>query len=586
MTEEELPSGWAWTTLSQLGRWSGGGTPSKSVAHYWQGDIPWVSPKDMKSPTIADAEDHVTLEAIESSATALVPESTVLMVTRSGILAHSFPVAVTRREVALNQDLKALTPHSGIDAEFVAWVLRRFKQDILDTCSKHGTTVHSVLTGQLQAFGIPLAPANEQRRIVERIDELFSQIEAGEAALARAKRLLARYRQAVLKAAVTGELTRDWRERHQAEIEPATHLLTRILQARREAWEKAELEKLKAKGKPPKDDSWKKKYKAPEPPDTTDLPELPEGWAWASLDAVSYHLTSGSRAWKAFYDKGESTFVMAQNVRPGRYDHSFRQAIDPPSNDPETERTRCRIDDMLITIVGANTGNTCRFDVDSEQHYVCQSVALVRPSLPIWSSYLNLYFLAEDGGRARFDRYIYGAGRPHLSFADLKQTAVAFPSSGELLEIMSRTGAVLADLNAIEVDLQTEERRAAALRQAILSAAFAGKLVPQAPADEPAAELLARIKAERVDETTAPPPSRKKTVVKSQARSSMPLNRRSILCDHLVNILRTNGKEFTAEELYKASKLEIDDFYKQLRDEVALGLIVEDRKRGRLKVAP
>ena len=192
---------------------------------------------------------------------------------------------------------------------------------------------------------------------------------------------------------------------------------------------------------------------------------------------------------------------MAQNVRPGRYDHSFRQAIDPPSNDPETERTRCRIDDVLITIVGANTGNTCRFDVDSENHYVCQSVALVRPSLPLWSSYLNLYFLAEDGGQARFDRYIYGAGRPHLSFADLKQTAIAFPSSGELLEIMSRTDAVLADLDAIEVDLQTEERRAAALRQAILTAAFAGKLVPQDPADEPAAALLDRIRAER---TTTP----------------------------------------------------------------------------------
>jgi hypothetical protein len=74
----------------------------------------------------------------------------------------------------------------------------------------------------LRSAELPLAPANEQRRIVERIDELFSQIEAGEAALARAKRLLARYRQAVLKAAVTGELTKDWRERHAAELEPAT----------------------------------------------------------------------------------------------------------------------------------------------------------------------------------------------------------------------------------------------------------------------------------------------------------------------------------------------------------------------------
>ena len=122
----------------------------------------------------------------------------------------------------------------------------------------------------LKTLVIPIPPANEQQRIVAKIDELFSELDAGVASLKRAKALLKKYRQAVLKAAVTGELTRDWRERHQGEIkESGAELLQRILKARRAAWEAAELKKLRAKGKPPKDDRWKQKYKEPQPPDTT-----------------------------------------------------------------------------------------------------------------------------------------------------------------------------------------------------------------------------------------------------------------------------------------------------------------------------
>ena len=134
---------------------------------------------------------------------------------------------------------------------------------------------------------LPIPPLDEQERIVAKIDELFSELDAGVASLKRARALLKKYRQAVLKAAVTGELTRDWRERHKGEIrESGAELLQRILKARRAAWEAAELKKLRAKGKPPKDDRWKQKYKEPQPPDTTGLPALPEGWVWATFEQL------------------------------------------------------------------------------------------------------------------------------------------------------------------------------------------------------------------------------------------------------------------------------------------------------------
>src|SRR4051812_37426278 len=107
----EVPSGWAVVALDKIGAWRGGGTPSKANPAFWiSGEIPWVSPKDMKREFIDAAEDQITRAAIDESATQLIPAPSVLLVTRSGILRHTLPVAVNTRAVAINQDLKALTP--------------------------------------------------------------------------------------------------------------------------------------------------------------------------------------------------------------------------------------------------------------------------------------------------------------------------------------------------------------------------------------------------------------------------------------------------------------------------------------------
>ena len=120
-----LPRGWAEAAVEELGEWRGGGTPSKARDSFWRnGTVPWVSPKDMKRNFIDDADDHITEHAVRDSATNLIPPQSVLVVTRSGILRHSLPIAINTREVAINQDLKALTPHDGVDAEFVAGQFR------------------------------------------------------------------------------------------------------------------------------------------------------------------------------------------------------------------------------------------------------------------------------------------------------------------------------------------------------------------------------------------------------------------------------------------------------------------------------
>ena len=203
---QTLPINWEHWRLSDVGDWLGGGTPSSSNAAYWDGDIPWVSPKDMKVSQVTSAQDQITRSAIENSAVKLISAGSVLFVTRSGILAHSFPVATTKVEVTVNQDLKAITPVDVIDHDYLAWLLRAFERQILSTCSKHGTTVHSIEIPALKDLRVPIPPPNEQRRIVAKIEELLSELDKGVESLKVAQEQLGIYRQAALDAAVSGQL--------------------------------------------------------------------------------------------------------------------------------------------------------------------------------------------------------------------------------------------------------------------------------------------------------------------------------------------------------------------------------------------
>jgi type I restriction enzyme, S subunit len=167
----ELPQGWSWTRLPDLCAISGGATPSKAVPQNWVGSIPWVSPKDMKVPHIADAQDHVSDAAVRGSLS-LIPTGSLLMVVRGMILAHSFPVAETLTPVTINQDMKALTPYEPSVLSFLSLLCRGLKPEILALIdrSSHGTC--KLESPKVFGMLIPLPPLAEQSRIVTRVAQL------------------------------------------------------------------------------------------------------------------------------------------------------------------------------------------------------------------------------------------------------------------------------------------------------------------------------------------------------------------------------------------------------------------------------
>ena len=169
----ELPVGWVWTSIAVLGEIRGGGTPSKRNSAFWGGQVPWVSPKDMKRDLIGESRDYITDAAVAGSSVKRIPAGSVLMVVRGMILAHSFPTALTTAEVTINQDMKALLPFDARLAPYLLLATKGHKHDVLNLVerSTHGTCKLPTKSLFPMPFGIP--PLAEQRRIVARVDELM-----------------------------------------------------------------------------------------------------------------------------------------------------------------------------------------------------------------------------------------------------------------------------------------------------------------------------------------------------------------------------------------------------------------------------
>ena len=460
-----LPSGWRWEALGSLGTWSGGGTPSKARPDFWiDGTVPWVSPKDMKRPLIDSSEDAITVAAVNGSSAKMISAGSVLCVMRSGILRHTFPVAVNTIDVTLNQDMRALTPRSDIDPRYLAYYLRFTGNTVLHTASKAGTTVNSIEASRLDRHAVPVVDFDRQRTIVARIDELFAEIDEGEAALARARDDLATWRKALLKAAVTGELTADWRAAN-SPSETGFKLVDKVLADRRARWNA----EPKNKGK---------RYKEPTTPDGGTLPGLPADWCWATMDQLSWSSGYGTSERCSIEHTG-TPVLRIPNVRWGTISlDNLKYTAAPIALDEGRELS---IGDLLIVRTNGSDDLIGRAALvltpPPETTYFASY--LIRLRLLGSMELLQWVALLIDSPvfRASVLRSIASsAGQYNLSLSKIDTFAVPIPPIDEVGAVISRLQSAQADAADGERALHDASATAATLRQSILAAAFRGEL--------------------------------------------------------------------------------------------------------------
>ncbi len=357
---------------------------------------------------------------------------------------------------------------------------------------KRGIGQPNVNANVLSQITLPLASENQQRRIVAKIEELFSDLDAGVAALKRAKANLKRYRAAVLKAAVEGRLTAEWRAKH-PRTKPASKLLERILRERRQKWEADQLAKFAAAGKsPPK--NWQSKYVEPTLPNTTDLPILPESWSWASVQQIGCVQLGRQRAPQHHNGPNMRPYLRVANVFEDRIDIS--DVMQMNFTPDEFETYQLSFGDILL-----NEGQSMELIgrpamYRDEVPGACFTNTLVRfrPYDGVAADYALKVFLAylKNG---RFQRIAsitvniahLGAGR----FSEIEFPLAPLKEQVAIIEEVDRHFSLIDDAERF---IETSLARASRLRQSILKQAFEGKLVPQDPGDEPANVLLDRLR--------------------------------------------------------------------------------------------
>lgn len=475
MSEWTLPFGWTRSTLADLGVWRGGGTPSKQNSSYWtDGTIPWVSPKDMKVLRITSTQDTITEAAIRNSSATLLPASSVAVVTRSGILERTLPVAVIEVVAAVNQDLKVLIPKAEIDPSFVAYFLRGRERDVLGQCMKNGTTVARIDFGRFLAFAIPVPSLHEQRQIVSEIETQFARLDAAVAALKSARIRLKRYRASVLKAACEGRLVptdAELARRNGREYETASVLLERI--------------KAERAASPDK-----KRGKAKEAValDNSKMPEIPEGWTWTTPEMIRsenrYALAIGpfgSNLKVNDYREAGVPLIFVRNIRTGIFSCPSAKYVDHDKA-IELQAHTVQEGDVLITKMGDPPGDAIVYPPGLPRAIITADCIRFQLDGHIANSRFIQHLINSEHGRREFQRLTRGVAQQKVSLARFRECSLPLPPLAEQERIVAEVERRMSVIEQMEALVETNLKRAETLRQSILRMAFSGRLVSQASA--------------------------------------------------------------------------------------------------------
>ncbi len=467
MNEKTLPLGWAWTNFEDTCEVIMGQSPPSSTYNQDGIGLPFFQGK-------AEFGDLYPTPVKWCSKPNKIAEADDILIS---VRAPVGPTNLCREQSCIGRGLAAIRPKDEMGNLYFLYWLRYIESD-WDSKST-GTTFKAISGKVLRSQEIPLPPLAEQHRIVAEIEKQLTRLDAGVAALHRAQVRLQRYKAAVLKAACEGRLVPQ-----DPDDEPAAVLLDRILTERREQW------------------IGKGKYKEPQPPNTDGLPELPQGWVWATTNQLASHEPNsitdgpfGSKLKTAHYTETGPRVIRLQNIGDGKfYDEKAHISYE---HFETLQRHEIFAGDLVIAALGPSLPRACIIPEYVGPAIVKADCMRFKPHPELADAKYLLSALNSDVVKRIAAKTVHGIGRPRLNQQEIKSLSIPLPPLAEQQRIVAEVERRLSVVEEVEATLTANLHRAERLRQSILKQAFEGRLVAQDSADEPASVLLARIRAER-----------------------------------------------------------------------------------------
>jgi type I restriction enzyme S subunit len=501
----EIPTQWKWVEIKTIGEVVSGGTPSTKEGSYWGGDISWISPSDLTdytNKTISRGAKSITEKGLKHSSAKLMPSGSVHFSSRAPI----GYVAISSQPMCTNQGFKSIVPSQGVFNEYLYYYLKASKQIAEQRAT--GTTFKELSGTAFSKLPIPIAPTNEQCRIVEKIDELFSVLDQGVESLKAAREQLNVYRQVLLKHAFEGKLTEKWRKDNAHKLETADQLLQRIKQQRNdryqyqlEEWERA-VEVWEVLGKigkkPPKPRSLPNVKTEIE---GTPIEGLPRGWHCLQLMDIILSLGQGWSPKCNNIPAGESEWGVIKTTAIQHLNYIEAENKQLPFDQVPRPWLRIEQNDILITRAGprSRVGVVCRVSATRDKLILCDKAYRMQfPESDISPAYVEALLNTEDFKR-KIETLKTGISDSGVNITQPRLLGLYFPvpPMKEQLEIRKLLDERLSVIECNVSDIDDALKKSEALRQSILRKAFSGELVPQEPEDEPASVLLDRIAKEK-----------------------------------------------------------------------------------------
>lgn len=571
--ENELPEGWIEVSISGIAELVRGVSYDKSIVSDTSKDnyIPILRATNIQDEhLILDAELVYVPHGYVKDEQLLQLEDVVICMS-SGSKQHVGKTAQLNQEWhgSFGTFCSVARFNMLLNRKFAGYFFQstRYRELIREKSS--GININNLRHKDIEELLFPIPPLSEQQRIVDAIEEQFTILDATIAMLQADKVKLKNARTSVLKYAVEGKLTEQWRGEHPTN-ESAQELLARILRKRREKWEAEQLAKTQARGVTPKDDKWKENYKEPVAPDITHLDELPEGWCWTNLgQCFEVHVGSTPRRNEAHYWNGDIPWVSSGEVQFCRIQDTKEYITQEGLENSSTQINP--IGSILLGMIGEGRtrGQVAFLDIAACNSQ--NSAAIWVSQTPISPEYIYYYLWSQyEVTREKGS----GNSQPALNKYRVEQLNFPLPSVIEQQQIVAEVEERLSLIEQAEQVVEVSLKRAERARQSILKRAFAGQLVPQNPDDEPASVLLERIQEERAQREIEEREQRKveRMATPKKAKSKRAIGKQPQT--PLFAVLVAADRPLAPDDLFqqaglKADVLEdVDSFYEELRDEV------------------